>query len=126
MFWKPPGIAVSATISKLRSLTELGLSYGQICDCCLCVAKLGHSIQIPFFVRWAQLKSAEAPHDGLYKTVLNIGKRPSIEDGEQRTVELHVMHDYPADFYGQRLKAILLGFIRYKLLLTHIQEADIH
>ena len=54
----------------------------------------------------------EAPHNGPYKTVLNIGKRPSLEDGEQRTVELHVMHVYPTDFYGQQLKAVLLGFIR--------------
>lgn len=48
----------------------------------------------------------------VHKTVLNIGKRPSIEDGEQRTVELHILHRFHQDFYGKRLKAILLGYIR--------------
>ena len=62
--------------------------------------------------RWAQLQGAVNADGNPHKTVLNIGKRPSIEDGEERTVELHIMHDYAHDFYGHRLKATLLGFIR--------------
>ena len=48
----------------------------------------------------------------MHKTVLNIGRRPSIEDGEQRTVELHILHKFAQDFYGKRLKVVLLGFVR--------------
>lgn len=48
----------------------------------------------------------------MHKTVLNIGRRPSIEDGEERTVELHILHGFSADFYGQRMRAVLLGYLR--------------
>ena len=46
------------------------------------------------------------------KTVLNIGERPSIEDGEQRTVELHILHKFASDFYGHQVKVVMAGFIR--------------
>jgi FAD synthase len=62
--------------------------------------------------RWAQLQGASAEDGGVHKTVLNIGKRPSIVDGEQRTVELHIMHSFAGDFYGKRIKMAMVGFIR--------------
>ena len=58
------------------------------------------------------MRGAQGEDGAVHKTVLNIGKRPSIEDGEQRTVELHVLHSFAGDFYGERMKMCMLGFIR--------------
>jgi len=30
----------------------------------------------------------------------------------QKTVEIHIIHQFDSDFYGQKLKAIILSFIR--------------
>ena len=34
-----------------------------------------------------------------------------------RTVELHIMHKYPADFYGCNMRALVHGFIRWLLFV---------
>jgi FAD synthase len=34
--------------------------------------------------------------------VMNVGKRPTVNIGDEApTVEVHVMHNYPQDFYGE-------------------------
>ena len=50
------------------------------------------------------------------KVVVNIGERPSFEDGSNITIEVHVM-DYEGgeDFYGEEMCVILLGFIRAEM-----------
>lgn len=59
--------------------------------------------------RWAQL-----PSDGpaVHKAVVNIGDRPTLKDGREASVEVHVMHDFGRDFYGDRLNVVLTGFLR--------------
>jgi riboflavin kinase len=34
--------------------------------------------------------------------VMNVGRRPTVNSGDEApTVEVHVMHNYPQDFYGE-------------------------
>ena len=44
--------------------------------------------------------------------VMNVGERPSFADGEDLSVEVHVLHRYGGDFYGEELKVAVLGFLR--------------
>ncbi len=64
-----------------------------------------------FLPRWAQV-----PHTGpsVYKMVVNIGDRPTLEDGRETTVEVYIMHEFDHDFYGQQVKIVLTGHIRYR------------
>ena len=66
--------------------------------------------------RWAQLDAgADAPEEDLavHKMAMNIGRRPSIEDGTDITVEVHILHSFAAaDFRGRRLRVVVGGFIR--------------
>lgn len=48
----------------------------------------------------------------VHPMVMNIGERPTLEDGRGVTVEAHIMHEYTDDFHGQRLKLLVLGFLR--------------
>lgn len=57
--------------------------------------------------------------------MLNIGKRPTIDDGDQRTVELHILHKYSRDFYGARLKAVIVGFIRSAPALQTFSSSEV-
>lgn len=71
--------------------------------------------------RWAQLDAgADEPEDdsGVHKMAMNIGRRPSIEDGTDVTVEVHILHSFDAaDFRGKRLRVVVGGFIRHALIL---------
>lgn len=40
--------------------------------------------------------------DIMCRMVMNVGRRPTVNEGnEQNTVEVHLMHPFSKDFYGQ-------------------------
>ncbi|KAF1850121.1 riboflavin kinase [Cucurbitaria berberidis CBS 394.84] len=47
----------------------------------------------------------------IYPTVLSIGYNPYYKNS-QRSIEIHILHNFPADFYGATLSLVILGFIR--------------
>jgi len=57
------------------------------------------------------------------KVVVNVGERPSFEDGTNVTIEVHIM-DYAEaeDFYGEEMRVILLGFIRPEMKFAGIGD----
>ncbi|MCJ1316495.1 riboflavin kinase [Xylographa vitiligo] len=52
-----------------------------------------------------------APHFHTYATVLSIGYNPFYKN-TVRSVEVHVLHAFPRDFYGAHLNLLILGFVR--------------
>ena len=80
-----------------------------------------HNLKLCLLCRWAQLQGTEGADGDVQKTVLNIGRRPTLEDGEQRTVELHILHKFTEDFYGQRMKAVVVGFIRPEMKFNGLE-----
>lgn len=69
-----------------------------------------------FLGRWAQL---DAGHDEpeqdsqVHKMAMNVGRRPSIEDGTNMTVEVHILHAFQsANFRGKHLRVVGTGYIR--------------
>lgn len=70
---------------------------------------------------WAQLLDSD---DGVYKMVMNIGKRPTFvkDNSPDSSVEAHVMHSYDHDFYGQTMKVVLLGYLRPEIPFSGLQE----
>ncbi|POY75833.1 putative Riboflavin kinase [Rhodotorula taiwanensis] len=50
-------------------------------------------------------------HAEVYPMVMSIGWNP-FYNNDTRTAEVHVLHDYPSDFYGKELRVVMLGFIR--------------
>ena len=67
--------------------------------------------------RWAQLDAgAGEPEQDfqVHKMAMNVGRRPSIEDGTDMTVEVHILHAYNTfNFRGKHLRVISTGYIRY-------------
>lgn len=66
--------------------------------------------------RWAQLDAGQdEPEQGLqvHKMAMNVGRRPSIEDGTDMTVEVHILHTFQTfNFRGKHLRVIGTGYIR--------------
>ena len=51
------------------------------------------------------------------KMVMNIGQNPTVNTQDAPlTVEVHVMHDFGADFYGEPMRVVVTGFIRWAAL----------
>ncbi|KAA6422080.1 MAG: riboflavin kinase [Trebouxia sp. A1-2] len=45
--------------------------------------------------------------------VMNMARNPTVNPADaETTVEIHVLHKYSKDFYGQPMRAIACGFIR--------------
>eukprot|EP00890_Picochlorum_soloecismus_P001015 jgi/Picsp_1/1914/NSC_05380-R1_riboflavin kinase len=76
---------------------------------------------------WAQLDASDAAcleDRSVHKMVMNIGNRPTyVEDNSpEKSIEVHVMHKYGDDFYGKRVKVIMLGYLRPELKFSGLKE----
>jgi FAD synthase len=74
------------------------------------------------YLGWASVRVPEIEGDGgsggdggsarVHKMVMSVGWNPFYKN-ERKTVEPHLLHDFGArDFYGQRLRLVLTGFMR--------------
>jgi riboflavin kinase len=47
----------------------------------------------------------------VYPTVLSIGYNPYYAN-TTRSIEIHILHNFEADFYGAELSLVILGYVR--------------
>lgn len=70
------------------------------------------------FFGWAKVDPAPGSPQAdaqVHKMVMNVGRRPTFDDGGQPevSVEVHIMHSFAQEeFYGRPLKVVALGYIR--------------
>mmetsp|Transcript_752 Transcript_752/g.2500 ORF Transcript_752/g.2500 Transcript_752/m.2500 type:complete len:231 (+) Transcript_752:1321-2013(+) len=60
-------------------------------------------------------------YNRVFKSVLSIGQNPHF-DGTQKTVEPHILHQFPEDFYGKRVKLLVCGFLREQEKYNSLDE----
>ncbi|XP_065214472.1 riboflavin kinase isoform X2 [Planococcus citri] len=65
---------------------------------------------------WAQVE--EGP---VYKMVMSIGWNPFYKN-VKRSIETHILHEFPQDFYDSTLKVVILDYIRPELNFTSKDE----
>lgn len=71
------------------------------------------SLPVPRFAQLLDPPPGAPPADALpHPCVLNVGARPTFADGDDVSVEVHVLHSYGEDFHGRRLAVAAGGFIR--------------
>ena len=59
--------------------------------------------------------------DTSYKGITNIGTRPTIADGKERTIETYIM-DFEDDIYGLSLKIEFVKKLRDEVAFSSIDE----
>jgi len=59
--------------------------------------------------------------DNLHQGVLNIGKRPSVQDNSPVVVELHLL-DFDRDIYGEDVEVCLQSFLRPERTFESLDE----
>ena len=59
--------------------------------------------------------------DANYKGIMNIGFKPTVDEGKKRTVEIHLF-DYEKDIYGQDLRTKVIERIRDEVKFNSLKE----
>ncbi|EPS43755.1 hypothetical protein H072_2272 [Dactylellina haptotyla CBS 200.50] len=73
-------------------------------------------IESGIYYGWAGLKtkdcgSSSDKGDGIFPMVMSVGWNPFYKN-EVRSVEVHIIHKFPQDFYGSHLNLLIMGYIR--------------
>ena len=56
-----------------------------------------------------------------YKGIMNIGYKPTVDEGQKRTIEIHLF-DYQKDIYGQNLRTKVIERIRDEVKFNSLQD----
>ncbi|XP_065884450.1 putative riboflavin kinase [Dysidea avara] len=80
------------------------------------VSTLPDAIQSGIFYGWAMVDQGP-----VYKMVMSIGWNP-VYQNKKRSMETHILHEFPDDFYGSQLSVCMVGFIRNEMNFTSKEE----
>lgn len=61
----------------------------------------------------------------VHPMVMSVGWNPHFAN-TQKTVEVHVLHAFHADFYGQAMRVVILGYIRPELKYDSLGTSPAH
>jgi len=104
-----------------RGSKELGIPTANFSE--QVVDSLPADLETGIYFAWTQLEEDTT----IRKAVVSIGWNPYY-DNSKKSVETHVMHTYPAQFYGKWLKVLICGYIRPEKNYDSLQSLidDIH
>lgn len=87
-----------------RGSSELGIPTANFND--EIVRELPTALETGVYFGWARIGNGTT-----HKMVMSIGLNP-FYDNKERSMETHVMHTFPEQFYGQHMKVFITGYIR--------------
>lgn len=70
------------------------------------IGSLVDELKTGIYMGWATVNGK-----GPYKAVTSVGWNPYY-DNKEKTVEPHLLHEFPEDFYGEELKITLCAYLR--------------
>lgn len=70
------------------------------------VDKLPEDVTQGIYYGWAQVGS-----DPVEKSVMSVGWNPYYKN-TKRSAEVHILKQYDADFYGEEMRVVVLGYLR--------------
>ena len=70
----------------------------------------GRDVPTGIYFGWALVPAIDGPSRAR-PTVMSVGFNPYYGNTE-KTVEVHVIHEYAQDFYGREVRAVALGYLR--------------
>ncbi|KAJ3049550.1 hypothetical protein HK097_009467 [Rhizophlyctis rosea] len=104
----PFPIRLNGVVSKGfgRGSRELGIPTANLPEDV--AQSMGNVLETGIYYGWA---SVGANQDGVNPMVMSYGWNPYYKN-EKRSAEVHIMHDFGRDFYGEELRVIVAGYIR--------------
>ncbi|KAI8991602.1 hypothetical protein BDF20DRAFT_811995 [Mycotypha africana] len=105
---KPFPIAVSGTVVKGfgRGSRELGIPTANLSDDAL--EEMFNECDTGVYYGWSQVGSKGTT---VYPMVMSLGWNPYYKN-EKKSAEVHILHEFAEDFYGEAIRVIVAGYIR--------------
>nr|CAD7573776.1 unnamed protein product [Timema californicum] len=97
-----------------RGSKELGIPTANFDD--QVVSLLPPGFQTGVYYGWAQVDDGP-----VYKMVMSIGWNPFYKN-IKKSMETHIIHTFPEDFYDSTLKVCILGYRRPELNFNSLEE----
>ncbi|KAI8078141.1 uncharacterized protein B0P05DRAFT_579444 [Gilbertella persicaria] len=106
---KPPfPFALQGTVVKGygRGSKQLGIPTANLSD--EAIDALVSGLETGVYYGWTQIGELKSQ---VYPMVMSLGWNPYFKN-EKRSAEVHVIHEFPEDFYDAPIRVLVLGFIR--------------
>ncbi|CEP13456.1 hypothetical protein [Parasitella parasitica] len=89
-----------------RGSKELGIPTANLSD--KAIDALVSGLETGVYYGWTQIGEKGSQ---VYPMVMSLGWNPYYKN-EKRSAEVHIIHDFPEDFYDSPIRVLVLGFIR--------------
>ncbi|KAI8374408.1 uncharacterized protein BYT42DRAFT_576260 [Radiomyces spectabilis] len=105
---QPYPYPISGTVVKGygRGSKELGIPTANLSEDAL--QMMCSEFTTGVYYGWAQIGEVNSK---VYPMVMSLGWNPYYKN-EKRSAEVHIIHEFPEDFYGTSIRVIVLGYIR--------------
>ncbi|KAG0170820.1 riboflavin kinase [Apophysomyces sp. BC1034] len=104
----PYPYTISGTVVKGygRGSKELGIPTANLSEEAL--EAMASDFETGVYYGWAQIGQSNSQ---VYPMVMSLGWNPYYNN-EKRSAEVHIIHEFPEDFYGVAIRVIVLGYVR--------------
>ncbi|KAJ3292895.1 riboflavin kinase [Borealophlyctis nickersoniae] len=89
-----------------RGSKELGIPTANLPEAV--AESAGETLKTGIYYGWAAVGAGD---EGVQAMVMSYGWNPYYKN-EKRSAEVHIMHEFKRDFYGEELRIIITGYIR--------------
>ncbi|KAG2195565.1 hypothetical protein INT47_001312 [Mucor saturninus] len=72
------------------------------------ISALVSGLETGVYYGWTQIGESKSQ---VYPMVMSLGWNPYFQN-EKRSAEVHIIHEFPEDFYDAPIRVLVLGFIR--------------
>lgn len=105
---KPFPFALQGTVVKGygRGSKQLGIPTANLSD--EAINALASGLETGVYYGWTQIGETGSQ---VYPMVMSLGWNPYFKN-EKRSAEVHIIHEFPEDFYDAPIRVLVLGFIR--------------
>ncbi|OBZ91310.1 Riboflavin kinase [Choanephora cucurbitarum] len=104
----PYPISVSGTVVKGfgRGSKELGIPTANLNEEAL--NEMFNECETGVYYGWSQVGEKDST---VYPMVMSLGWNPYYKN-EKKSAEVHILHEFESDFYGESIRIIVTGYIR--------------
>ncbi|KAI8330041.1 hypothetical protein BD560DRAFT_379133 [Blakeslea trispora] len=89
-----------------RGSKQLGIPTANLSD--EAIEALASGLETGVYYGWTQIGEVGSQ---VYPMVMSLGWNPYFKN-EKRSAEVHIIHEFPEDFYDAPIRVVVLGFIR--------------
>ncbi|XP_050438013.1 riboflavin kinase [Adelges cooleyi] len=80
------------------------------------IDKMPEEMTTGVYYGWAQVQNFP-----VHKMVMSVGWNPFYKN-EEKSMEIHILHEFKEDFYGSNLRIIVVGYVRPEMDFDSVDD----